>query len=54
MLKRLLWFFTGRCPECGGALDSDAHGYDHKWSHCHDCGYCTHAKSFGKEQCSVR
>lgn len=53
LIRKLAWFFAGRCPNCGGELDNDAHGYERKWSHCHDCGYCTQAKQFGRERCGI-
>lgn len=38
------WFilsFTNKCPECSEPLDNDVHGYNYKWRHCYNCGYCT-------------
>jgi hypothetical protein len=54
MLKRIVRFFTGKCPNCGGELDDNAHGYGHKWNHCHACGWCNHAIRFGNKRCSVK
>lgn len=30
------------CPECGDMLDSDHHGYEKKYGHCHNCGWCNY------------
>lgn len=36
------WFSKlDHCPKCKATLDSDHHGYQQKYSHCHNCGYCT-------------
>lgn len=52
-LRKLAWHLFGRCPVCGDELDSNVHGFDQKWLHCHSCGYCTYAKYAGQATCGV-
>lgn len=54
LLKRFFNSITDKCPECSKKLDFDTHGYRRRWSHCHNCGYCTYALSFGKRNCGVK
>lgn len=54
MLRRFKRWLFGLCPQCGGELDRDTHGYEQKWAHCYECGWCSMAVHFGRKHCGVR
>lgn len=42
LLTKISWWWNGLCPDCGGELDDEEHGYNLTYNHCDNCGYCTY------------
>lgn len=53
-IRRFIAQMRGECPVCGVYTDDDVHGYNHRYEHCHNCGWCTFAQAHGKANCGVR
>lgn len=50
-IKRLLgYWFNDECPKCGAYLDYSHHGYNQKWAHCRNCGWCTYHKHYTDQE----
>lgn len=40
-----------KCTNCGARADIDRHGYNHKYRHCDECGFCTYKNN---DTCTVQ
>lgn len=50
LITKLLRYIFDECPDCGYQLDRDWHGYEQKWGHCRNCGYCTYDQHFERSK----